>query len=115
MPFTEFNPFLIANCPNTRGIEIHLPNRKPTDLANQSLFGTSADASNPATGRYYKTAQGMPWAIEIPEDFNYPQEKISILNCYNYFDDWAASGGTAYPNWFRNFGAYVDNTKLFRF
>ena len=115
VPFTEFNPFLIANCPNTRGIEIHLPNRKPTDLANQSLFGTSADASNPATGRYYKTAQGMPWAIEIPEDFNYPQEKISILNCYNYFDDWAASGGTAYPNWFRNFGAYVDNTKLFRF
>lgn len=115
VPFTEFNPFLIANCPNTRGKEVHLPNRKPTDLADPSLFGTQADASNPSTGRYYKTAQGMPWAIEIPENFNYPQEKVSILNTYNYFDDWATSGGTAYPNWFRNFGAYVDNTKLFRF
>lgn len=115
VPFTEFNPFLIANCPNTRGKEIHLPNRKPTDLADQSLFGTQADASNPLTGRYYKTAQGLPWAIEIPEDFNYPQEKVSILDTYNYFDDWGAAGGKAYPNWFRNFGAYVNTTKLFRY
>lgn len=115
VPFTEFNPFLIANTPAGRGHEIHLPNRKPTDLANLSLFGSQADRSVPSQGIYYKNANGLPWAIEIPENFNYPQEKKSILVTYNYFDDWALSGGTAYPNWFRNFGAYTNPKNIFKF
>lgn len=111
IPFKEFNPFIFTN--RRREYEIHLPNRKPTDLANTSLFGTSADASEPSSGVYYKNAQGLPWAIEIPENFRYPKEKISVLNTYNFFDDWALSGGVQYPNWFRNFGSYTNPDNLF--
>lgn len=113
VPFKEFNPFLFTN--RRRGYEIHLPNKKPTDLANMSLFGTAADRSEPSSGKYYKGVNGLPWAIEIPENFNYPQEKISILDTYNFFDDWALSGGASYPNWFRNFGAYTNPENLFVF
>jgi LruC domain-containing protein len=104
--FEEFNPFIIVNLPNGRGIEVHMANHKPTSLANPALFGSSADRSVPANGIYYKSANGLPWAMQIPENFNYPSEKSSILDAYNYFDDWAISGGTAYPNWYRNFGSY---------
>lgn len=104
--FEEFNPFIIVNLPGGRGTEVHMANHKPTSLANTALFGTSADRSVPANGIYYKTANGLPWAMQIPENFNYPIEKASILHAYNYFDDWAISGGTAYPNWYRNFGSY---------
>lgn len=102
--FAHFNPFIIAN--QSRGYEIHLPDRQPTDLVNQSLFGTAADRSNPGAGRYYKNANGLPWVLDIHENFDYPIEKASVLQAYNYFDDWAISGGAVYPNWFRGFGGY---------
>lgn len=102
--FAHFNPFIIAK--QTRGVEIHLPDRLPTDKANPALFGTIADRSNPGLGRYYKAANGMPWVLDIHENFDYPIEKASVLNAYQYFDDWATSGGSVYPNWFRGFGGY---------
>ncbi len=113
IPFQEFNPYIITN--RRRGYEIHLANHKPTDLANMSLLGTAADKSEPSSGIYYRNAQGLPWAIEIPENFAYPQEKKSILITYNFFDDWALSGGVQYPNWFRNFGSYTNPNNLFRY
>lgn len=111
--FEDFNPFIIVNLPAGRGIEVHMANHKPTGLANTALFGTNADRSVPANGVYYKSAQGLPWAMQIPEDFKYPIEKASILQAYNYFDDWAISGGTAYPNWYRNFGSYRNSDYIY--
>ncbi len=113
IPFADFNPFIFTN--RRREYEIHLPNKKPTDLANTALFGTGADASIPSSGIYYKNAEGLPWAIEVPENFNYPQEKKSVLDTYNFFDDWALSGGVSYPNWYRNFGSYTNPDNLFVF
>ncbi|MFK5856326.1 MAG: LruC domain-containing protein, partial [Bacteroidota bacterium] len=66
----NFNPFLIVNM--DRGVEVHLPNYTPTDLVDVSHFGTFNDDSNPATGKYYKTENNLPWAINITEPFNYP-------------------------------------------
>lgn len=113
IPFQEFNPYIFTN--GRRGYEIHLADKKPTDQMNMSLLGTSADRSEPSIGKYYKGANGLPWGIEIPENFSYPQEKKSILVTYNFFDDWALSGGVQYPNWYRNFGSYTNPRNLFRF
>lgn len=94
------NHFLIKNM--ERKVEIHLPNAKPTSLANTGLFGTANDASKPDQGRYYVTAGNLPWALYLPSQFDYPTEKTSILDAYLKFQSWAESGGTLYPDWYSN-------------
>lgn len=101
-----YNPFMIRN--KERGYEIHLPDNPPTKLANLSLYGTDQDTSDPATGRYYKTATNLPWALNIPVSFSYPFEKISILRAYPRFGEWAESGGTLFPDWYQNLAGYRD-------
>ncbi len=100
LTFTKFNPFIFTN--KRRGYEIHMANYRPTDLANTSLFGTFDDRTNPSNNAFYKTTNGMPWAILIPENFVYPIEKTPITGGYNFFDDWAISGGSGYTNWYNN-------------
>ncbi len=63
LDISNFNPFLIVNL--DRGIEVHLPDYPPTDLADRSHFKTFADNTNPSAGIYYKTENNLPWAIHI--------------------------------------------------
>ncbi|HYG17245.1 MAG TPA: LruC domain-containing protein [Bacteroidia bacterium] len=109
--FQEFNPFIYTN--QRRGYEIHLADHKPTSLADVSLFGMGDDNSNPTAGKYYRNGNNLPWAIQVSENLDYPIEKTSILDAYNYFDDWAASGGSQYPNWFRNFGSFRNYNLIY--
>lgn len=95
-----YNPFVVAN--KERGKEIHLPDYKPTDKANASLFGTSHDRSNSAKNTYYKNWKNLPWAIQIPDTFDYPIEKKELLEAYPKFRDWAESGGTKNTDWYTN-------------
>jgi LruC domain-containing protein len=104
----DFNPFLIKN--QDRTVEIHLPDMPPTDLADESLFGTAQDDSNPATGKYYKTKNNLPWAIMFTEQFDYPIEKSEITDVYNYFGEWAQSGNTVYQDWYSNTAPGYRNT-----
>jgi len=97
---TTLNPFLISNM--RRGYEIHLPGYAPTDLANMKLFGTADDNSNPATGKYYLSADNWPWAINYSQSFSYPIEGANITKSYLHFTDWAASGGNSYTDWYSN-------------
>lgn len=96
----KFNPFIFTN--KRRGYEVHLGNFAPTNLATTSLFGTFEDRTNVGNGVYYKNSQGLPWAILIPAEFSHPKEKTPITSAYNFFDDWAISGGTTYTNWYSN-------------
>lgn len=107
-----YNPFIWNNgIPNGRGYEVHLPGKTPTNLANTALFGTGNDNSNPSTGRYYVTATGLPWAINIPiKPFQYPVEGAEISSAYLRFLDWAQSGGTQYIDWYSNLGPGYRNT-----
>lgn len=100
----KLNPFIFTN--RRREYEVHMADYKPTSLAGNSLFGTMQDRSNPAANRYYRTANNLPWAIIIPDNFDYPVEKAAVTDAYNFFDDWVNSGGTQYPNWYRNFSFY---------
>ena len=96
-----------------RGKEIHLADRMPTSLMNQSFFGTDDDDSNPATGKYYKTANNLPWAISILQGFDYPTEKTPVNEAYAHFLDWAASAGTSFTDWYSNTSGYRNSDKIY--
>ena len=108
----NFNPFIIVN--KVRGVEVHLPNHAPTDLADQTLLGTGDDASNATSGSYYKTANNLPWAINIPQTFEYPIEKQDILGAYLHFADWAQSNGTLYPDWYLASPGYRNSSLIYQ-
>ena len=105
----NFNPFLIVN--KERGKEVHLANYPPTSKADNAYFRTSADASNASTGVYYKTAIGLPWAINVLGTFAWPSERSDIVNAYDHFQDWAESGGVNYADWYKDLSGY-RNTNL---
>jgi len=106
-----YNPFLVTN--KRRGYEVHLPNYAPTDLATTSLLGTSWDNSIPSQNRYYKTTTNLPWAILIPEKFEYPIEKVQIIQAYLKFATWAQSNGTAFPDWYLNNAGYRNGANIY--
>ncbi|MEI7489916.1 MAG: LruC domain-containing protein [Bacteroidota bacterium] len=106
-----YNPFLIKNL--QREVEIHLPDRIPTSLANQALFGTGNDNSNPSAGRYYKTSNNLPWAINLVQRFDYTWENVQVITGYLKFGNWAESGGSSYPDWYMNLGGYRDATQIY--
>jgi LruC domain-containing protein len=108
-----YNPFLVANLPGGRGTEIHLPGNLPTLLADQNLFGQWSDDSNPATGKYYQTEGNLPWALDIPESFEYPVERVEIINAYNHFVEWAESAGSVYADWYQDHAAYRNNSNIY--
>lgn len=108
----EFNPFLIVNM--QRGREVHLLDYKPTSLADPKLLGTSGDYSKPSENKYYHTANNLPWALNICESFDYPKEKALLIKAYLHFAAWAQSGGTEYPDWYRNIAGYRDSEMIYQ-
>jgi LruC domain-containing protein len=93
-----WNPFVIVN--QVDGHEIHLPGLPPTIHADLNLFGEEDDTSNPETGRYYKTIDNLPWALNLPISWYYPIEKKQITQTYYGFAPWAESGGNLYQDWY---------------
>lgn len=93
-----YNPFIIIN--KNRGMEVHMPNYRPTDRADFKLFGTYNDKSQPSLSRFYVSDAEMPWGILIPGEFKYPAERLSIVNYYPNFLQWAKSFGAEFPDWY---------------
>lgn len=105
---SSYNVFLIKG--QDRGVEIHLADKAPTDLMTSS-FGLEDDASNPATGSYYKTAKNLPWGLFIVSESlltRYPLEKVSVVKAFPYFGAWAQSGGSSNPDWYK----YYDSKNV---
>ena len=107
----NFNPFLIVN--QVRGVEIHLPGYPPTALADPSLIGTGEDDGNNGSTRDYRTHTNLPWAINIPDVFEYPIEKQDITGAYNHFAEWAESNGQQYPDWYKNKPGYRNSSLIY--
>jgi len=106
-----YNSFLLVN--GIRGREVHLAGKGPTDLADVNLFNTLSDATNPGANYYYKTNNGLPWAIHLSNTFSYPLEREPIDDAYLNFSQWAVSGGSAKTDWFQDLQGYRDNNKLY--
>jgi LruC domain-containing protein len=117
LPTSTFNPYLIVGEEGSwnqlRNKEIHLANRVPSSKASSSYFGTGADKSNPTTGKYYKTENNLPWALEIFESIPYMQEKINISEGYLNFLNWAESNGSSFTNWYQSGVNNRNNDKLY--
>lgn len=107
-----YNVFAIAN--GNRGREIHMVGHEGTDKADESLYGTAADGSEPSVGRYYQNKDNMPWVLCTPTTLVYPIEKENISNGYVRFQDWATSEGRSYGDWYQNKTGYRRAQKLFQ-
>ena len=105
-----WNPFIFVD--GVRSHEVHLPNDEPTDLMNMALFGTSADDSDPASGRYYKNSSNQPWAINVSHDYLAPVEKVRIENAYLRFTQWVNSNGTQYNDWYEDQPGYRNTGNI---
>jgi len=108
---SEFNPFVVAGM--ERGKEIHLPDFEPTDKADPQYFGIEDDDSNSATGKFYKTASNLPWALNIYEEFDYPLEEVSIIAAYLKFSDWVQSSGAQFPDWYQDNPGYRNAANIY--
>ena len=93
---TDFIPELYMFRSGNRSHEIHRSGFPITNTMNQSIFNTVNDAGN------FKTANGIPWGLEIIIDGHYksPLEKVDMLGAYPQFEAWATSGGTQNQNWY---------------
>jgi LruC domain-containing protein/choice-of-anchor A domain-containing protein len=107
----KFNPYLIVD--QTRGREVHLPNRMPTAKMDASYFGKGNDNSSPSTGKYFKTKNNLPWALEIATSIPYAQEMIEFSKAYPNFIKWAESNGTSFTDWYLNKAGNRDASKLY--
>ena len=92
-----FNPFLIID--KTREREVHLANRNTTSLGTKNF---QIDGINRDPDGNYLNENGLPWAIDIMHNFKVPREKVAINEAYNYFSQWAISGGLQYKDWYKD-------------
>jgi LruC domain-containing protein len=106
-----FNPFIFVN---KRSKEVHLANKRPTALADQSYFGKSFDKSDPKKDTYYLSREGKAWGLNIPGSFDYPIERSPIQSGYLTFDAWVKTGGRSYSDWYSNLSGYRDASKLWK-
>jgi len=107
-----YNPFIVVN--KTRGREVHLPGKKPTDLVDITKFGTGIDLTSFSSNRYYVADQSYPWALHIPVLFEYPIEQKSIDLVFYNFGKWVTSGGALFPAWYQNTAANANQSLIYK-
>ena len=93
-----FNPFLIVN--KNRLKEIHLPTKPTTYYPTTSSIDEGPTVKD--SDGDFKTPEGLPWAINVTGAYKAPKEKVIITEAYNFFADWATSGGTSNSGWYQN-------------
>lgn len=96
----NWDPFIFVN--QVRGHEIHKIDFPPTDLGLDTHYQTSndnSDASALPTPRYYRSTNNLPWVLDIPGVFDYPEEQKNLHWAYHHFSDWA-SGDNTYEPWY---------------
>lgn len=95
------------------GREVHMPGKQPSSKANELYFGTLDDDSNKSEGKFYLNKKNLPWAILIPDAWEYPLERENILGAYPDFAKYAQNE-PSFP-WFSEAdGAKKVKTKIYR-
>lgn len=92
----DFYPELYLFRTNNRGLEVHQAGFSPSAAFNSSLLNTLDDAGD------FRTAEGLPWALEIitAGDYKHPQERIDMVEAFPQFQTWANSGGSQNQQWY---------------
>lgn len=111
-PTPPYNPFIFVG--GVRSHEVHLPGYAPTTRMDLNFFGTGDDTSVPNQGRWYKTVNNLPFAVNVPASFDYPTEHSQLTRAYLKFKDWAQSNGNIYADWYRSLPGYTDPTYIYK-
>lgn len=106
-----YNPFLTVN--GYRGREVHFAGYPPTSKVDTTFFRTGDDDSDPDENRYYKSANNLPWAVQIPIEWSYPIEEAELTWAYLVFQDWAESSGNQYPDWYESISGRIDEEYIY--
>lgn len=93
-----------------KGVEVHLPGKQPTSRADQRLMGTRDDRSVVGSASTYKSATGLPWALDIPAEWAYPFEFLDVANAYPNIVNWAKTSGASNKNWYELAPSLVSKT-----
>lgn len=108
------DPFVWLNeAGKGRNYEIHLPGKNPTSTATYPLLGLGDDDTQLLGTKKYLSKNNLPWAIAIPERFDYPYEQQNITQAYLNFGNWAQSGGANFKDWYLNTSGYRNNSKIY--
>ncbi|MFY7731936.1 MAG: LruC domain-containing protein [Bacteroidia bacterium] len=108
------DPFVWINeTSKGRNYEIHLPGKNPTSNATYPLLGLGDDDTQLLGTKKYLSKNNLPWAIIIPERFDYPYEQQNITQAYLNFASWAQSGGSSNKDWYNNSSGYRNNSKIY--
>ncbi|WP_375582353.1 LruC domain-containing protein [Cyclobacterium xiamenense] len=107
-----YNPFLIID--QDRDREVHLMNKRPTDLMNKNWLGTGDDDSSTEQDRYFVSKKGFNWALHVPVSIAYTREKVDFTKAYRRFADWANSGGQRHNDWYLPIDEQVNSEALYR-
>lgn len=101
---SDLNPFIINFMQANAGRnEVHLVGYKATDKINRSLVSYEQGANGELSSTDpFKTKGNEPFALSIPESFNYPFESVRITTSYPDFMNWVLSGGTTHQTWYTN-------------
>lgn len=100
--------YLFGEAPNRR-FEIHLKNQSPTEAFQANFLGRGDDASNANNGEYFINANGMPWALNIPYEWQHPLEYMDIKYAYPNFHGFVTSSGEKETDWFIVENSVINN------
>lgn len=110
MPEFPYDPFLFATegfehgyvfgLPPGRAYEIHLPNKAPTEAFRTDFFDRGQDRSEPENKRYFVSENGMPWAINVGVEWQYPLEYMDVIYAYPSFSSFIANQGLIDADWY---------------
>lgn len=108
------DPFIWINeSTKGRNYEIHLPGKNPTSSSTYPLLGLGDDDTQLTGTKKYLSKNNLPWAIAIPERFDYPYEQQNITQAYLNFAAWAQSAGANNKDWYINNSGYRNTSKIY--
>ena len=110
MPVMPFDPYIFGVSTHYHGddfsvapsnaLEIHLKNKAPTNLFNTDYFGLGDDRSSVASGVYFLTDTGLPWAISVSDSWVHPYEFKDISEAYPDFINFVTTAGGENGDWY---------------
>jgi LruC domain-containing protein len=110
IPDMPLDPFIFASTAQQRSdffagvipgrsLEIHLADKPLTDLGSSIWFGQQDDKTA-LPSSIFRTANNLPWAIEVGRQWYHPFEHVDITEAYPEFINFIQSGSTLNTEWF---------------
>ena len=110
--YVPYDPFIFNSV--NRGVEVHLINGTPTDLADLDSEAMWSLSDDRMAGSNYRTFDHLPYAINLPVSFDYPHEGASMSEAFIHFDLWAQSANLSFPDWYINKSGYRQSSKIYQ-